>query len=101
MIAFLPGAAHSKTITEIIDSTGDGGGNILDVCQAVAVDGSGNVYVVGFSSRNAFQIDPNGTITEIIDITGDGGGNPLSGPFGAAVAGLLWSSGLLIDTRSL
>ena len=30
VIALLPGAAQPKTITEIIDSVGDGGGNILD-----------------------------------------------------------------------
>ncbi len=88
VIALLPGSAYSKTITEIIDFTGDGGGNMLNTPFGVAVDGSGNVYVTGFFSHNAFRIDPNGTITEIIDSTGDGGGNPLDRPFGVAVDGL-------------
>jgi hypothetical protein len=48
-------------ITEIIDSTGDGGGNALNEPGAVAVDSSGNV----------FKITPGGAITEIIDATGD------------------------------
>ena len=34
------------------------------------MDSAGNVYVAGFGSSNAFQIDPNG-ITEIIDASGD------------------------------
>ena len=62
-------------ITEIIDSTGDGAGNTLNQPFGVAVDGSGNVYVAGFSSSNAFKITPGGVITEIIDASGDGAGN--------------------------
>jgi len=65
------------TITEIIDSTGDGGGNILNAPFDIATDSSGNVFVTGFFSANAFKITPDGTITEIIDSTGDGGGNTL------------------------
>jgi len=74
------------TITEIIDSTGDGGGKVLLNPWGLEVDGSGNVYVTGISSHNAFKITPGGTITEIIDATGDGGGNTLSGPRGIAWA---------------
>ncbi len=33
VIALLPGAALSKTVTQIIDSTGDGGGNPLATPQ--------------------------------------------------------------------
>jgi uncharacterized protein YjiK len=73
------------TITKIIDSTGDGGGNMLVAPPGVAVDSSGNVYVTGYSSANAFKIAPGGTITEIIDATGDGGGNVLSQTYGIAV----------------
>jgi hypothetical protein len=57
-------------ITEIIDSTGDGGGNALNEPGAVAVDSSGNVYVAA-NSDNVFKITPGGAITEIIDATGD------------------------------
>jgi DNA-binding beta-propeller fold protein YncE len=45
-------------ITEIIDATGDGGGNTLNAPQGVAVDSTGNVYVAGGSSDNAFKIQP-------------------------------------------
>ncbi len=55
VIALLPRVARPKTITEIIDSTGDGGGNTLDGTFSVAVDGSGNVYVTGLYSDNAFK----------------------------------------------
>ncbi len=75
----------AQTITEIIDLTGDGVGNPLDGSEEIAVDGSGNVYVAGFDSDNAFKITPAGVITEIIDSTGDGAGNGLSNPDGIAV----------------
>jgi hypothetical protein len=63
-------------ITEIIDATGDGGGNTLDTPSSIAVDASGNVYVTGAISNNAFKITPGGTVTQIIDSTGVSG-NPL------------------------
>ncbi len=80
-----PSSIGTAQITEIIDPTGDGAGNGLAMPYQVAVDGARNVYVVGYSSCNAFQITPTGTITEIIDITGDGAGNTLLGPPGIAV----------------
>ncbi len=43
------------------------------------MDSSGNVYVTGGYSHNAFKITPGGTITEIIDATGDAGGKNLNG----------------------
>jgi hypothetical protein len=82
------------TITEIIDSTGDGGGNELFYTWGVATDSSGNVYVNGRDSYNTFKIETPGTcstagtpctITEIIDATGDGAGNTLWGPEGVGV----------------
>ena len=85
------------TITEIIDATGDGT-NVLDGPKGVAVDGSGNVYVTGELSDNAFKIDASTiatcstagtpcTITEIIDATGDAAGNTLDLPQGLAADG--------------
>ena len=84
---FLVPSIGTAQITEIIDTTGDGLGNTLDYPWAIAVDGSGNVYVTGTNSDNAFQITPGGAITEIIDATGDGLGNPLDWPAGVAVDG--------------
>jgi len=80
------------TITQIINSTGDGT-NTLDEPQGVATDSSGNVFVIGDISNNAFKIATPGTcstggtpctITKIIDATGDGSGNALSEPFDVA-----------------
>ena len=74
--ALSTGPAAAQTITEIIDGTGDGSGNLLIRPFGIAVDGSGNVFVAGSLSDNAFKIAPDGVITEIIDATGDGAGNP-------------------------
>ncbi len=78
-------AAAQFLITEIIDVTGDGAGNVLDNPASIAVDGVGNVYVAGDGTDNAFRITPGGVITEIIDASGDGAGNVLNGPEGIAV----------------
>jgi len=43
-------------ITEIIDATGDTTGNTLSSSHGIDVDGTGNVYVSGASSTNAFKI---------------------------------------------
>jgi hypothetical protein len=79
------GGTPACTITEIIDTNGDGI-NTLDLPVGIAVDGSGNVYVAGFNSDNAFKITPGGSIFEIIDATGDGG-NSLTNAEGVAVDG--------------
>jgi len=73
----LASAAQAQTITEIIDATGDGTGNTMEGPNDVAVDSSGNVYLAGRDSDNAFKITPGGVITEIIDATGDGAGKSL------------------------
>jgi len=87
------------TITEIIDNTGDGGGNTLDRTSGVATDSSGNVFVTGFATDNAFKITPGGVITEIINATGDGGGNTLDGTEGVATdsSGNVFVSGRTSD----
>jgi hypothetical protein len=81
----IPAAVQAKTITQIIDPNGDGAGNPFIRSGRIAVDGSRDVYVTGWSSNNAFKIDANGAITEIIDSAGDGAGNPLEWPRGIAV----------------
>ena len=43
-------------VTQIIDATGDGAGNGLDVAHGIVVDGAGNAYVTGHASHNAFKI---------------------------------------------
>jgi len=65
------------TNTTILDGSGAGLGQELDGPRALDVDASGNVYVAGNRSNNAFRVDlmPDGTVagvTEIIDSTGDG-----------------------------
>ena len=50
-----PGQAAAQTITEIIDATGDGAGNILNAAWGIAVDAAGNAYVAGLTSDNAFK----------------------------------------------
>ena len=48
---------------------------------------TGNVYISGFDSDNAFKITAAGVITEIIDETGDGLGSNLEASIGIAVDG--------------
>ena len=79
----VPNAFASFNVVEIINSTGDGS-NTLDQPEAIAVDSSGNVFVTGRTTDNAFKITPGGVITEIINSTGDGS-NTLDRPWGIAV----------------
>jgi len=76
------------TITRIFGPLGDGNFNTINRPTAIATDLSGNVFVTGRFSDNAFRIDTPGTcsvggtpctITEIIDETGDHDGTPSSG----------------------
>ena len=85
MLCALSTGAAAQTITEIIDATGDGGGNTLSFPYGLVVDSSGNVFVAGAGSDNGFQITPGGTITEIIDETGDYLSNVLDAPRTIAV----------------
>lgn len=77
-------------ITEIIDANGDGLGNTLSEPIGIAVDSAENVYLVGFSTDNAFKITPGGVISEIIKANGDGvgsaSGSPLWNPNTIAVS---------------
>jgi len=95
----LASVAQAQTITEIIDATGAGAGKTLSTPYGIAVDSSGNVYVTGADSDNAFKITPGGTITQIIDGTGDGAGKTLDGPVGIAVdsAGNVYVTGVASD----
>ena len=79
--------------------TADGAGHVLDSTQAIAVDATGNVYVAGWGSHNAFRITPAGVITEIIDSSGDGAGNGLDQPFIIAVdaTGDVYVTGFISD----
>ena len=58
-------SAYQGSVTEIIDSSGDGAGNLLDRPSGIAVDGSGSVYVTGNLSDNAFFVGG-------LDTDGDG-----------------------------
>jgi hypothetical protein len=60
-------------------------GNTLEEPYAIAVEDSGNAYVAGYSSDNAFRITLDGVITQIIDATGDGMINELERSYGIAV----------------
>ena len=77
----IPTSTHAQFfVQEIVDSTGDGGGNTLSNPPGIAADANGNVFVTGLVSDNAFKIAPDGMVSELIDVTGDGEGNPLSQP---------------------
>ena len=70
-----PSDVAAQVIIEIIDKSGAGVGKILDDPKGIAVNSfTGNVYVAGRNSDNAFKITPAGVITQIIDSTGDGAG---------------------------
>lgn len=90
-----PRLAAGRSVTEVIGPAGDGAGNVLQRPTALALDASGNLYVVGNLSDNVFRIEPDGTITEIVDAIGDGAGNPLVNPRELAVdaAGIVYVSG--------
>ncbi len=74
--ALASGPAAAQTITEIIDATGDGAGNVLNGPRLIAVDAAGNAYVTGFDSDNAFKITPCPG-----DANGDGAVDPLDSGF--------------------
>ena len=53
-------------ITEIISSSGDGQGHILEHAFGIEADVFGNVFVAGVDSNNVFRIDAAGAITQIL-----------------------------------
>jgi streptogramin lyase len=85
LLTFLIYPSGAQTISQIID-LGDG----LDTPYSMAVDGSGNLYVVGHRSHNVLKFDPDTeVISEIIDATGDGDPEDgLTNPYGIAVDGV-------------
>ncbi len=91
----LAAPVSAQTITQIIDSTGDGHGHPLLGARGLVVDRAGTVYVAGHGSHNVFRIAPDGMITQIMDASGDGQGNTLANPFDLALdaAGNLYVTG--------
>ncbi len=79
-VGFSGAVAQAQVVTLLLDSTGDGNGNILDGAFTLATDFADNVYVCGAKSDNVFKVTPSGTITEIIDASGDGQGHTLDYP---------------------
>ena len=85
-------------ITQVIDSTGAGGGATLDFPFDLAMDDIGTVYVTCQDSNNVLLRASDGTITQIIDSSGDGLGNPFGGSQWVAVgAGDVYASGSLTN----
>ncbi len=77
--------APAGTFSQAIGSSGDGQGHPLQTALGVTVDSVGNLYVVGFTSDNAFKVTPQGGITQVIAASGDGAGHALNGPQAVAV----------------
>ncbi len=69
--------------TEIIDASGDGAGNTLELPAFLVVDASGNAFVAG--SGRVFRVTPAGVITMMIGPAGDGAGHPVEDIGGLAV----------------
>ncbi len=72
-------ATAQYTITEIIDATGDGAGNVLNEAHRIAADAAGNAYVTGISSDNAFKITPMCVLLGDIDSSSSVDGNDIEG----------------------
>lgn len=72
------------SVDVVIDSSGDGQGNLLSGPLGLAVDAQDNLFVGGSRSANLFRVTPGGAVTELIDATGDGQGNTFVGPEGLA-----------------
>jgi len=88
--------AQSFQIHVLINANGDGSGNPLSSVGGITADESGNVFVAGALSNNAFRITPEGVITEIIDITGNGTGNLFEGAnsaIGVSSSGIAYVGG--------
>ena len=77
----------SGKISQVIDLTGDGAGNLLSFSRSLTVGRDGCVYIPGLTSDNVFEIDSTGAITEIIDATGDGRGHLFESPYAIAADG--------------
>jgi sugar lactone lactonase YvrE len=69
---------------QLIDTTGDGEANVLNVGRSIVADSSNNIFVTGVRSNNVLRVTPEGVVSEVIDSTGDTGG-PLDSPFSLAV----------------
>lgn len=85
LVCSVAAAGQAQTVTEILDWTGDGVGNFLSGPNAIARDSTGNLFIIGAGTNNAFRISPDGQVTQILDASGDGAGGEFLVPFGAAV----------------
>jgi hypothetical protein len=82
-----PRPARPSTVSQVLDSTGDGEANGLDVGLAIVADSSDNIFVTGVRSNNVLKITPAGVVSEIIDRdgTGSNAGGLLISPHSIAV----------------
>lgn len=73
LVCALSPVGHGQTITEIIDHTGDGGGQgyMFRRPLGIVAGANGNVYVTS-SFGGLFKITPEGMITQIISNFDDG-----------------------------
>lgn len=88
---FLTGAVFKRTpggiVSVVIDPSGAGAGKPLLAPTRLATDDSGNLYVTGYGSHNAFRVTPGGSITQLIDSSGDLAGATLENARGIGVDG--------------
>ena len=50
--------APDGSVSRIIDTNGDGKGEILKTARSITIDSKGRVYIAGYGSQNIFRIDP-------------------------------------------